>query len=65
MEKYGFNLAIPFHNNDVKMTCIEFLFQANYADNVKSVEFIILCNIWCPYHKWLYIYKGRPRPCFS
>ena len=42
------------------MMCIE----SNYAENVKSVEFIVLCNIWCPYHKWLYIYKGHQDPPF-
>ena len=38
-------IAIPFHNNDIKMTCIEFLCQSNYAENVKSVEFIVLRNL--------------------
>ena len=65
MEKYGFNLAIPFHNNDVEMTCIEFLCQANYAENVKSVEFIVLCNLVPVSLLWSYIYKGRARPSFS
>ena len=44
------------------MTCIEFLCQSNYAENVKSVEFIVLCNL-VPV-SLLWSIRGAPDPPF-
>ena len=45
------------------MTCIEFLCQSNYAQNVKSVEFIFLCILFPVINGYTFI-RGAPDPPF-